>query len=123
MSSTNILSQLYRFDFVTDPDDPNIPYDELINFIENNNINIIEENIDRGLVKYTVSVGITEDTNPDFLDNISRLVGEVSYVPVTVSMDTKRFENSENIGSIITGAEEIISSLTEKIMKTTIINV
>ncbi len=123
MSSVNILSQLYRFDFVTDPDDPNIPYDELINFIENNNINIIEENIDRGLVKYTISVGITEDTNPDFLDNISRLVGEVSYVPVTVSMDTKRFENSENIGSIITGAEEIISSLTEKIMKTTIINV
>ena len=49
------------------------------------------------------------------------MIGNIAYVPITISMKTDKFEN--NLGSVITGAKQIIKHLTEKMLKTKITHV
>ena len=104
-----------RFDFITDPDDPNIPLNDLLSKIEFN-----EAHLDRGLVRYTANKTFE---NPDELKTIETLIGEIAYVPVTVTVNLNKFEDYELIGNVITGAKEIIKVFTEKILKVVISDV
>ena len=115
---------IYRFNFVTDPDDPNISieYNMLMELLDNNKTIILtEENIDRGLVKYNITVLYNYNQPKNYINNITELVGKISYIPIITSMNVKKFKN--NLGSVITAAEIIIKHLTQKIIKTNIINV
>ena len=127
--------QFYRFDITTDPDDPHVKntLDELLGIVDNNNYNIrsviespeirmIETNLNRGLVNYDIIVN-SKDT--DLIDRIDQLAGDVSYVPVTVTMDITKFISNKNtnVGSIITATEGIIKVLTQKVLGFNIINV
>ena len=111
-------NKIYRFDFVTDPDDPSVisDLDHLLSLVTDE---IKENYLDRGLVRY--SFFISHDHKDH--DIIEELIGNISYVPITVTMDTSLFENYENIGQVISSASEIVKLLTEKIIKTDVINV
>lgn len=127
MSNIDVSTeQVYRFDVVTDPDDPSVVNSlvELLSLIENNDKLIVTEtNLDRGLVRYTIDTIYYSDETPDLVNRIDELVGEVSYVPLTVSLDITLFEKYENIGPVVTGAAEIVKVLTEKIIGTDVRNV
>ena len=116
--------QIYRFNFVTDPDDPNITtsYNELIGLIESDKtILLTEDYLDRGLVRYNIDTIYNYNETPDHIEKIIELIGEVSYIPITASLKINK--NNTNLGSIITGAGQIVKYLTEIIIKTKIINV
>ena len=122
------VDQIYRFDIITDPDDPSVQdsLDKLLTLVDNDQFILTETNLDRGLVRYTIDTVYNSNQNPDAINRISQLVGEVGYTPVTVSMDTSRFmltNGQINVGSIITGAKEVIKVLTEQILKVDINNV
>lgn len=123
---SNRADEVYRFDITTDPDDPVIrnSLDNLLSIVDNNeNFILTETNLDRGLVNYTIDTIYDADQNPDLIDQVDQLVGEVSYIPITVTMDIGRYIENPNVGSVITGAEEIIKVLTEKLLKVDVINV
>lgn len=127
MSTTDISTdQFYRFDIVTDPDDPSVTDSlaELLSLIENNDkIVTTETNLDRGLIRYTIDIVYDSDNNPDLVHSIEQLVGNISYVPITVSLDLSLFNNYDNIGPVINGSSEIIKVLTESIIDTDVNNV
>lgn len=120
------LDEVYRFDIITDPDDPHIrnSLDNLLGIVENNdNFILTETNLDRGLVRYSIDTVYDIDQDPNVINRIDQLTGEVSYIPVTVTMDISKFGPDVNIGSVITGAEEIIKELTELLLSVEIVNV
>lgn len=120
-------NKIYRFDIVTDPDDPLIsdPFDELLSILNDNKDEILlsETNLDKGLVRYNVDVQSSEDETPDLIDRIDYLVGKVAYQPVTTSLDLSLFEPYEHIGPVVAGAQEVVKVLTGKILDTEILNV
>jgi hypothetical protein len=125
----NILTdtpQIYRFDFVTDPDSPDVrdSLDQLFISVDKvNDVYSTETNLDRGLVRYTFDIIQNPDENPDLIHQIDQLIGTISYVPVTLSMDISRFSNNVNIGSMITGTRDIIKVLTQNLLHVEIVNV
>src|SRR5680860_588810 len=105
MSNIDIsTNKVYRFDVVTDPDDSLVvnSLDNLLSLIEaNSNIIVTETNLDRGLVRYTIDTIYNSDENPDLINRIQELVGEISYTPITVSLDLTLLGNHDNIGPVI----------------------
>lgn len=108
-----------RFDFVTDPDDHLITseLDTLMGLLDNTNIN--ENYLDRGLVRYVFDYH--QDQKNYKL--ITEIIDLISYTPITVTMDLSLFNHYEQIGPVISSAEEIIKVLTSEIIKTDVVNV
>lgn len=104
-----------KLQFITDPDDPNIIKDLSELFLLVDPININEESIERGLVKYTISL---HDNN----EKITNIVNKIKYVPVTVSLNLSKYDFS-NSGPVIGKTLEVIKVLTEKILQIRISNV
>lgn len=115
----NSSEQVYRFDIVTDPDDPSVndQLQELLLILTNEN-NVIETNLDRGLVNYVFNTNIDHNNK-----KIEELANIISYVPITVSLNLSLFDKYDNIAPVIKGAVEIIKVFTEKLIGTTVINV
>lgn len=83
---------------ITDPDDPSIS-------------DLSKENsydLSRGLRKYILN---------------ETLAKEISYQPVTVTMDISLFKKYDNITPIISGALDIVKTFTEKLLDFEVINV
>ncbi len=127
MAKRKISDKVYRFDIITDPDDPTVTKNlkELLSLVEGDNFILTDTNLDRGLVRYTIDTITNNNDNPDIINRIDQLVGEVSYVPITVSMNVSMGSNNmnNNNGSIITGASEIVKTLTSDILNINIRNV
>ena len=116
----------YRYDIITDPDDPQVreTLDDLLTLVENDDNFILTESIlDRGLVRYIIDTMYDRNNSPDIITRVEQLTAEISYSPVTVSMDISRFGPEVVIGPIITAAQEIVKVFTDKILSIDISNV
>jgi hypothetical protein len=110
---------IYRYDIITDPDDPQVreSIDNLLSLVENNNNFILTETIlYNGLVRYNIDIVYDRNTSRDTVNKVDQLSGEINYSPITVSLDISRFGKEDIIGPIISGASEIIKIITEKML-------
>lgn len=120
------LKDFYRFDFVTDPDDPEVQSDlsKLIDIIELNSKIIMTETLfSRGLIRYTIDIETKYIPDSAIINNINYLTEVIGYVPVTISYDLTSFKRYADFGSIITGLSTIIKVITTKLLHIEVKNV
>jgi hypothetical protein len=129
---------IYRFNFVTDPDNPDTmkEYSMLMGIVDNNkDFILVDENLDRGLVKYDLTFdissitslnnGIDDDKTTVNLEYLEELIGKISYIPLTVTLDKNKIRDIDMniLGSVISGIQDIVKHLTEKLLTVNISDV